>query len=193
MSELKEMWRPISGYEGKYEVSSRGCVKSLARTISRVNKKGKCTGDYIIPKDFMLKQQNTTAGYKFVTLKDMSVKKNFLIHRLVAEEFLYAGLRDYPKLLVNHLDFNRANNELGNLEIVTHAQNIWHELKYGNREQVKQWFFNTTTQEPYCGLPEASFYLGYDQKVVGDAVEKGTEINGCQVVKSDYSTIQFYL
>lgn len=107
-----EIWKPIKGYEGKYFVSSLGRIKSLPNRSRRT--------------ELILKPQNQT--YSFIDLcKDGKVKK-LTIHRIVAINFL-----DNPqnKPDVNHIDGNKHNNKLSNLEWVTKSENIKHSYATG--------------------------------------------------------------
>lgn len=114
MSEL-EIWRPVEGFEGRYEVSNHGRVKSLARcneTLTHI-----CWGEKI------LTIQSNKNGYKVIKLRKPGIHQKFLIHRLVAIAFL-DKIED--KEYVNHKDKNRANNRLDNLEYMTHQENCDH-------------------------------------------------------------------
>ena len=125
----KEIWKPVLGFEGKYEVSNLGNVKSLIRNR-------------------LLKPASNRAsnrGYLFVGLgKDHKLK---YVHRLVWEAFngpIPEGLQ------INHLDENKHNNSLSNLSLVTPSENInWgsrpekcakHILQYDkNGNFIKEW------------------------------------------------------
>lgn len=106
-----EIWKDIKGYENIYQVSNLGRVKSLNRLHG--------TSGRIIYKEKVLKPSENKNGYYSVKLKG----KPFKIHRLVLETF-------YPinnsLLEINHIDSNKANNKLENLEWVTHKQNMEH-------------------------------------------------------------------
>lgn len=105
MSE-KEIWKDIEGYEGLYQVSNMGRVRSLDRKDARGHRiKGK-----------MLADCRTRCGYRMVGLHQGGNAKCWLIHRLVAMAFL-----DNPSNLpeVNHKDENKANNAVSNLEWCT--------------------------------------------------------------------------
>ena len=104
-------WKPVNGYEGLYEVSDSGEVRSCDRYIKTDIRHVKSR----LIKGRILYQNPKSTGYKTVDLcKDGKVKTT-LVHRLVAEAFLPNpdGLR-----FVNHKDSNRANNAVRNLEWV---------------------------------------------------------------------------
>lgn len=111
MAEQKEIFRPIPEYVGLYEVSNFGNVKSLK---SRHNK--------II----VLKKGVDLSGYEIVTLCRNGVHKTKTVHRLVLSAFL--GISDKN---VNHIDGNKKNNCVENLEYVTKSQNTLHAIKLG--------------------------------------------------------------
>lgn len=116
---MEEVWKAINGYEGIYEVSNLGRVKSLSRTIKA--KYGRAThySEQKI-KGRMLKPNFTTYGYAYVALAKNGKNKTTLVHRIVAETFL-----ENPENLpcVNHKDENRKNNNVSNLEWCSYAYN----------------------------------------------------------------------
>lgn len=112
-----EKWKDIQGYEGKYQVSNYGRIKSLSRKISNG------TG-YYMSKEKILKGHVITNGYVQVELQG----KGMLIHRLVAETFIE---NPYNKPQVNHIDGNKTNNIVTNLEWVTNGENQIHAYKNG--------------------------------------------------------------
>lgn len=104
-----EQWRDIPGYEGLYQVSSLGRVKSNKRIKSlRTDKR----------------------GYLTVWLCKDSVQKNYKAHRLVALAFIP---NPENKKTVNHIDGDKQNNCVENLEWATHSENIIHANKTGLR------------------------------------------------------------
>lgn len=119
----KEVWRAISGYEGHYEVSSMGHVRSLDRTVPRTGGQG----DLSI-KGKLLKTGRTPKGYLRIQLSKDDAKKNCLVHRLVAETF--APNTD-SSLEINHRDGDKENNRIGNLEWLTPSENQKHAYKNG--------------------------------------------------------------
>lgn len=109
---MHEEWRDIEGYEGLYQVSSLGRVRSLKRF--NVN-----TGEYE-NRLRILKSTFNKRGYKMVTLINRTVRKSKTVHRLVAQAFI-PNPNNLPQ--VNHKDENKENNSVGNLEWCDNAYN----------------------------------------------------------------------
>ena len=117
-----EEWRDVFGWEGLYQVSHLGRVKSLSRSI--VYKDGReCTYPSKI-----IKNQKVSTGYRSVMFYGVNGKKQYYVHRLVAETFI-----PNPKNLgdVNHKDCCKTNNILINLEWCSRSDNIKHAYKNG--------------------------------------------------------------
>ena len=115
----KESWKDIEGYEGLYQISNLGKVRSLNRIVQGTN-------DYF-QKGIELKPIDN-GKYLFVTLRKNGNKKIFYIHRLVAEYFV-DNPNNYNE--VNHIDENKHNNSYNNLEWCTHKYNA----NYGTRNE----------------------------------------------------------
>lgn len=112
-----EHWKTIKGYEQLYNVSSYGNVESLKRIVPT---KGNSTR---ISHGRLLKTIKKSIGYRQVTLSKLGGQKIYLVHRLVAQAFL-PNPNNLPQ--VNHIDGNKENNNLENLEWCTHKQNAVH-------------------------------------------------------------------
>jgi hypothetical protein len=111
---MEEIWKDIKGYEGLYQVSNLGRVKSLSRL--RFNNGGEFTS-----KEKILKP-GKSKKYLLVVLYKNGKRKTFQVHQLVAMGFLGhkpCGM----KMVVNHIDNNQANNRVCNLEIVSQREN----------------------------------------------------------------------
>lgn len=117
---MKEIWKDIVGYEGLYQVSNLGRVKSLARVDKNKN------GRPLPIKERILSPRDNGVGYYGVSLCRSSIQKRCLIHRLVAQHFI-ENQGDKP--MVNHKDGDPSNNTVSNLEWVTMRENVCHGLK----------------------------------------------------------------
>lgn len=118
---MQEQWKPIKGYEGLYEVSNLGRVKSLPKYHN-------CGKQGYMQSEKNLKQIKQNSGYLCVCIYKNGIGKKYLIHRLVAETFIP---NPENKTQVNHLDGNKENNCIDNLEWVTQKENIQHAYKTG--------------------------------------------------------------
>jgi hypothetical protein len=118
-----EIWKEVKGYEGLYEVSNLGRVKSLSRIVL------KCGKNPFITKEIILKNYIGNGKYLMVRLSNNGKAKTKRIHQLVAISFLNHNPCGH-KLVVNHIDFDRLNNKAENLEIITAREN-------GNQKHLK--------------------------------------------------------
>lgn len=113
----KEIWSDISHYEGIYQVSSFGKIRSVDRLVFNGRNYYRKAGSMIQP------WVGGTSPYLCVCLSQKGKTKNYLVHRLVAEHFLSS----WDKTLeVNHLDGDKHNNSASNLEMCNRQQNISH-------------------------------------------------------------------
>lgn len=118
---MGEKWNPVTGYEGLYAVSDKGHV-------IRTNKYRNSTGRPLRP--------SVVSGYHRVTLSKENTRKAMLVHRLVADAFI--GITS--GFDVNHLNGDRLDNRLENLEVVTRRDNErhkWATLKTGALNNIK--------------------------------------------------------
>lgn len=118
---MSEEWKTIKGYEGLYEVSTLGRVKSLDRYVNC------CYGSKQLRKGRLIRFIHKPNGYLMASLCKSGNRKNFYVHRLVAEAFLE---KQEGKDFVNHIDRDRKNNNLNNLEWVNVRENILYSLPY---------------------------------------------------------------
>lgn len=123
---MVEMWRPVKGFESIYEISSLGRVRSLDRLVNKWNGQRTVVGKIKTP-------TKNKHGYLYVDLYKNGVKTRFTIHRLVAAAFIppVAG-----KPLVNHIDGNKQNNILSNLEWVTNQENQQFAVSTGQSKNI---------------------------------------------------------
>lgn len=120
---MEEIWKDIEDYEGLYQVSNFGRIKSLKRTVMRRNNR------QYTEKEKILNQYNNKKGYKYVCLCKEGKAKSIKTHRLVAETFIP---NIFNKEQVNHIDYDKANNIVTNLEWVTNKENYEHARKNQN-------------------------------------------------------------
>ncbi|WP_289764427.1 HNH endonuclease [uncultured Duncaniella sp.] len=122
MTDTREIWVDIQNYEGKYQISNKGHVKSLERDVTRVGY------SYRLPERIMSLWSGTTSLYDCIRLYSGGVGKKFSVHRLVAQHFLPKW---DPAMEINHIDGNRYNNTVDNLELCTHQRNMEHAIAEG--------------------------------------------------------------
>ena len=123
---MKEIWKDIKNYEGLYQVSNLGRVKSVERKVER--KRNDKIFYLSIPEKIL--KENYTKSTKRHPIKRATVelwkgntRKRYFIHRLVAENFIENPLN---KPQVNHIDGNPLNNKVSNLEWNTGSENNKH-------------------------------------------------------------------
>lgn len=150
---MKEIFKDIPGYEGLYQVSNLGNVKSLSRI--RVNRKS-----HYLTKDKLLKQNINGSGYYVVSLCLNEKKKNFTVHQLVAIAFLNHTPCGY-KLVVDHINDIKTDNRLENLQIVTQRYNS-RKKQEGYSSNYKGVSFNKKNKKytSYITINKKIYHLG---------------------------------
>lgn len=123
MSDIREIWKPVVGWEDCYMVSSLGRVKSVDRYVNHRKE-----GCYQFIKGKIRKTKYNNGGYEMVSLQKNGKDKTYLVHRLVAQAFI-PNPDNLPE--VNHKDENTKNNRLENLEWCDRIYN----LHYGTAMQ----------------------------------------------------------
>ena len=113
---IMEIWKSISGYDGNYQVSNLGRVKS-----------------FWFGKERILKSSKDGRGYLSVHLYKDGIRKPFRVHQLVAVYFLNHNPCGHV-LIVDHVDNNKLNNNLNNIQVISHRENI---SKNPPRDKIK--------------------------------------------------------
>lgn len=166
-----EEWRDVVGYEGFYEVSNMGRVRSVKRFVN---------GRWGLRpfKGVVLKTSNRTKGSKFspfyyqgVNLHKNGEAKNMHVHRLVAEAFI-PNPYNFP--IVNHIDENPSNNRAENLEWCTQKQNQNHGTLPERRRQlgyrkVNQYTLDGSFVKQYQSVIDASIAMGVVHSSISNA------------------------
>lgn len=149
---MTEEWRDIEGYEGLYQVSNLGRVKSVERTI--INTKGVLKH----VKERILKQGIINSGYVKVDLCKNGKYDTKTVHRLVAKAFI-PNPDNLPE--VNHINETKTDNRCANLSWISRIENVHHGtgLKR-NGELHSHWVICIETQKKYKSMKEACADVG---------------------------------
>ena len=140
---MVEVWKDVPGYEGLYQVSSTGNVKSLPKMCGFRKDKGKILSPFI-----------NTSGYELVTLCKNNNQKHFQVHRLVAMAFI-PNINNKPQ--VDHINRVRTDNRVENLRWVTVSENgcnmcLNQLVTYkGESKTVGEW-------SKICGIKQGTLY-----------------------------------
>lgn len=118
---MEEKWVDLHGYDCKCQVSNKGRV----RTLNANRYLGKYHRMISIEREHYIKPSNNGNGYLYVTLRIDGKRVHRYVHRLVAENFLE---KESGKDVVNHIDFDKTNNCVENLEWCTQKENIYHSV-----------------------------------------------------------------
>ena len=137
---MEEVWKDVSGVEGKYQVSNLGRVRSLKFGKERVLKGG-----------------ITNKGYLQMPLSLNERVKRYQVHRLVAEAFI-SNPNNLP--CVNHKDGNKTNNKVENLEWCTQKQNVHHAWNTGLHPKKLVPVHCNELNMNFDSINEASLYFG---------------------------------
>ena len=139
----KEEWKDIKDYEGIYQVSNLGRVKSLKFDKEKILNTGKAS-----------------SGYLMVCFSKNGKKKARTVHSVVAEAFLDHEPNGY-KLVVNHINFDRLDNRVENLEVVTNRENSNQKhLKSTSNYTGVSWYNRTKKWESKIRVNGKSKHLG---------------------------------
>lgn len=127
---MKEIWKAINNYEDYYLISNKGRIKTVARYICYSR-----NGSNIVArkKSAIMKPHISRHGYLHIYLKGGKICKDFSIHKLVAEAFI-----DNPDNLptIDHIDGNKLNNKVTNLEWVSYKENNQRAYDLGLKRRI---------------------------------------------------------
>lgn len=179
------LWKDIVGFDGAYQVSNDGQVRSVARTVIA------STGSVYHLKGKLLRPADNGDGYLFVALRCAGKYVQRTVHRLVAEAFIP---NPEHKETVNHIDGNKSNNLVANLEWATQAENNTHAIQLGLRSGWTQEARArvslasklregkavrcVTTGQVFSSMREAEKTLGLGASVVSRSIYEMRETHG---------------
>lgn len=115
---MEEVWKAVKGYEGLYEVSNSGKVRTLPHTTNGIT----------VPSTELKTSMHKSHRYIRLRLYKNGESKDYMLHRLVAQAFVPNPCN---KPQINHIDGDRANNSASNLEWCTQAENNRHAIDMG--------------------------------------------------------------
>lgn len=139
---MSETWKVLPVYPDKYEVSSLGNVRSITREVNSKNGPRRMKGK-------LLKQQLNHKGYAIIGLSTGSSVKTYTVHQLVAITFFQDFIKGTE---LNHIDGNKLNNTVSNLEESTPSHNQLHAVREGLKVKQGKSKFNNVT---YVKNPKA--------------------------------------
>lgn len=160
---MKEIWKDIEGYEGLYQISSFGRIKSL----KRLGEDGRQLPEKIL-------KTSNSHGYRSIVLRKNGKSWTYSVHRLVGKTFVP---NPENKPCINHKDENRKNNHADNLEWVTQKENA----NYGTRnkrsgdkhgKRVIQFDLNGKEIRRWISAAEAGRHYGRSRITIGGACRK---------------------
>jgi len=149
----EEIWKDIPGYEGLYQVSNIGNVRSLDRIIY---------GEYERPhhrKGVILKPR-VQRGYKYCTLSTDGIAQTYQVHQLVAMAFLNHKPQGHT-LVVDHINNIKTDNRLENLQLVSSRHNLSKDKKGTSKYPGVCWNSQNKKWQAYISINKKDTHLGY--------------------------------
>ena len=172
-----EVWKDIVGYEGLYQVSTLGRIKSLKRVVRWFSKNHWCER---IDNEKILTQEVNSTGYSTVKFHvfGKKIKKN--VHRIVAAAFIP---NPFKKETINHKNGIRSDNRVENLEWATYSENNQHAYDVlhkrgcflGKATHNSRKVLRVDTKEVFRSVRAAAMSIGVNQSSLYEALLKGVK------------------
>lgn len=155
LSNIEEVWKDVLGYEGLYQVSNRGRVKSLDRLVKNTKI------SYRVLKGQIIQPAVSTSGYFQVGMHKEGKSCHKQVHQLVAIAFLDHTPKKYS-LVVDHIDTDKLNNKIENLQIISVRENSSKDkVGYSSAYIGVMWFKNKKKWKAGIKINGKSLHLGY--------------------------------
>ena len=168
-------WRDIPGYEGLYQVSNYGEVKSLPTKKEKVLKQGLVS---FYTKEIILKQGLDKYGYPQVILYKNKKPKTFKVHQLVCIVFLNHKPDGTQKIVVDHINNIKTDNRVINLQLITNRENTSKDKNnFTSRYIGVSWSKKLKKWLCHLGINGQSIHLGcsYDEQYLSNLYKKGLD------------------
>jgi len=146
-----EIFKDIPKYEGIYQASNFGRVKSLSRKTINGQRQ---------TKEKILRTSNNSSNYPMVTLRKNNIRKGHTVSSLVAMTFLDYNPKNTKTLVCDHIDNNPQNNNLFNLQIITSRLNLSKDKKGSSKYTGVSWNKNSNKWTAQIGINGKKVYLG---------------------------------
>lgn len=186
---MSEIWKDIPDYDGYYQASNLGRIRSLDRMVTRV--RNGVEHSYFKPGRILLPHIEGSGYWQVLICIHGVIKKHKKVHRLVAQAFIP---NPENKRCINHKDGNKGNNAVSNIEWNTHSENLKHAHKTGLK-RVPQLgksghlhhlskavlSINDTAIVEHGSIRECARYLRCDTTNVATAVRKGYNCVGHRI------------
>lgn len=191
-----EIWRDVLGYEGLYQVSSEGRVKTISKDVKFKNRWGQDAVRHIDEKIMKTKVQQN--DYDALTLSKDGVRKTFCMQRLVATAFI-PNPENKPQ--VDHIDGNKHNNCVENLRWVTAAENCANPLWVEHSKNISDETRRKMSEKSYRSHNKPIIQYNLNGEMVGifDSTAIASRFYGinrahiCQVLKNKRKTAGGYV
>lgn len=164
-----EIWKDVSGYEGLYQVSNMGRVRSISH-----HARNNINGGVRLTKGQILSQYKMPNGYLQVQLSKNEKREKHYVHRLVANAFL-SNKNNCSD--VNHIDGDKNNNLVGNLEWCSHSENQIHMVKSGITRKALP-VLCLETNKSYSSMSEAERETGINRHMIKESCQNGKSYKG---------------
>lgn len=172
-----EVWKDIEGYEGLYQVSNLGRVKSLKRIVNR--------GTNFKPVNERILKPSYNKDYAYIVLSKHGITKSKFIHQLVARAFI-PNPNNYP--IINHKDENPRNNRADNLEWCTHSYNLSYKdlrkrVAISKRKAIRQYSKSGEFIKEWSHAREAAEQLGLNKRAIYECCKGRCKTSGGYIWK----------